>query len=182
MLTVISYLVLSIGVYAQITKDKVEPDGGRLISTGYTNLYRHMVNAAAFNLSYTLTADSIEGYFLTICLNEGKMQFGRGKKLLIKFADNSMMELENSTEIGPADYEYKVSQYGTNYFTYPQYDINVEQIKRIINGEVVKKRIENDIEYFDRDIKKNKFSKGLKELFEAIDARKQAKNNVYEGF
>ena len=168
--------------FAQIKADKVEEDGSRWIVTDNTNLYKGWTNAAAFNLSYSLKVNGEESYEITLCLNEGKMQFEEGRKLLIKFKDGSMMELKNNKKIGPADYKYQTSSSGTSYFTFPHYSVTEEEIQKIIDGEAIKIRVENDIEFFDRDIKKNKFSKGLKNAYEAIKAKKETKNDVYEGF
>ena len=168
--------------FAQIKADKVEEDGSRWIVTDNTNLYKGWTNAAAFNLSYSLKVNGEETYEITLCLNEGKMQFEEGRKLLIKFKDGSMMELKNNKKIGPADYKYQTSSSGTSYFTFPHYSVTEEEIQKIIDGEAIKIRVENDIEFFDRDIKKNKFSKGLKNAYEAIKAKKETKNDVYEGF
>lgn len=168
--------------FAQIKADKVEEDGSRWIVTDNTNLYTGWTNAAAFNLSYSLKVNGEESYEITLCLNEGKMQFEEGRKLLIKFKDGSMMELKNNQKIGPADYKYQTSSSGTSYFTFPHYSVTEEEIQKIIDGEAIKIRVENDIEFFDRDIKKNKFSKGLKNAYEAIKAKKETKNDVYEGF
>lgn len=168
--------------FAQIKADKVEEDGSRWIVTDNTNLYTGWTNAAAFNLSYSLKVNGEESYEITLCLNEGKMQFEEGRKLLIKFKDGSMMELKNNKKIGPADYKYQTSSSGTSYFTFPHYSVTEEEIQKIIDGEAIKIRVENDIEFFDRDIKKNKFSKGLKNAYEAIKAKKETKNDVYEGF
>ena len=168
--------------FAQISADKVEEDGSRWIVTENSNLYTGWTNAASFNLSYSLKVNGEETYEITLCFNEGKMQFEKGRKLLIKFKDSSILELINNKEIGPTDYKYKTSPTGTSYFTFPRYSVTEEDINKIIDGEVVKIRVENDIEYFDRDIKKNKFSKGLKRAYEAIKAKKETKNDVYEGF
>ena len=168
--------------FAQIKADKVEEDGSRWIVTDNTNLYSGWTNAAAFNLSYNLKVNGEETYEITLCLNEGKMQFEEGRKLLIKFKDGSMMELKNNKKIGPADYKYQTSRSGTSYFTFPHYSVTEEEIQKIIDGEAIKIRVENDVEFFDRDIKKNKFSKGLKNSYEAIKAKKETKNDVYEGF
>lgn len=168
--------------FSQISADKVEEDGSRWIVTKNSNIYTGWNNAAALNLTYILAVNGEETYEITLCLNEGKMQFEEGRKLLIKFKDDSMMELKNNRKIGPADYKYNVTSTGTDYYTFPQYPITEEEIKKIIAGEVIKIRVENDIEFFDRNIKKNKFSKGIKTAYEAIKAKKETKNDVYEGF
>lgn len=181
-LSIMFYLLVTANLFSQIKIDKVEEDGSRIIISNNSNIYTGWTNAAAINLSYLLTASGLENYQITLCLNEGKMQFEKGRKLLLKFKDNTMMELVNCERIGPADYQYQVTNIGTNYYTFPKFNVSEEELHKIINGEVVKIRIENDIEFFDRDIKKNKFSNGLKKAFDAINSRKTVKNDVYEGF
>ncbi len=169
--------------FAQISIDKVEEDGSRIIVSSEVNIYTEWTSAAAARVEYiTIPQDDIEHYEIILTLNEGKMQFDEGRKLLLKFKDGSVMELSNTEAIGPADYEYQVTDYGTNYYTYPSYIVTEEQLKQISSGEVVKVRIENNIEYFDREIKKNKFSKAIQKSYEAILSRKQVKNDVYSDF
>lgn len=175
-------LLFSTNLFSQISVDKVEEDGSRYIMSSYYNLYKGWDYAAGFRLSYVESPDDDSYYRITVSLNEGKMQFDLGRKLLLKFKDNSILELKNVDEIGPADYEYDVTSSGTNYYTYPKYLITEEEIEKIINGEVIKIRIENNIEFFDREIKKNKFSKNLKIMYEAIKAKRETQNDVYQNF
>ena len=175
-------LLISVNLFSQIEIDKVEGNGSRFIITKHKNIYTEWTSAAAMSLSYMLTSGGDENYQISLCLNEGKMQFDKGRKLLIKFKDNSIMELVNSVHIGPADYKVDITRFGTDYYTYPTYNVSVEDIQKIINGEVVKIRVENNLEFFDRNIKKNKFSTVIKNAFEAINSRKTVKNDVYEGF
>lgn len=176
-------LFASYSLFAQISIDKVEEDGSRIIVSDYHNIYTEWSSAAAACVEYILIPeDDVEHYEILFSLNEGKMQFDEGRKLLLKFKDGSVMELSNTEVIGPADYKYSVTKYGTNYYTYPSYKVTEEQLKQIISGEVVKIRIENNIEYFDREIKKNKFSKAIQQSYEAILSKKQVKNDVYTNF
>ena len=92
------------------------------------------------------------------------------------------MELENANEIGIIDNKLEHSRTTSYYLVYPQYPVNEEQLDKIINNEVIKLRIENDIEHLDRNIKSNKFSKGIKAAYEDIQKKKQTKNDIYEGF
>ena len=175
-------LFFSANMFSQIRIDKVEEDGSRYIITEHDNIYTKMTTAASLYLNYILMNSGDENYYITLCLNEGKMEFDKGRKLLLKFKDNSVMELVNCDEIGSTDYKYNVTRFGTDYLTYPTYNVTEEEIQKIIDGNVVKIRIENNIEYFDRDIKRNKFSKALKTAYDAINAQKNVKNDIYEGF
>ena len=150
-------LLVSTNLFSQIQVDKVENDGSRIIITKNKNIYTEWTSAAAMSLAYIHTPSGEDIYQIALCLNEGKMQFEKGRKLLVKFKDNTMMELVNCERIGPADYHVDMTQLGPDYYTYPKYIVSVEDLQKIINGEVVKIRIENDLEFFDRIIKKNKF-------------------------
>lgn len=176
-------LFASYSSFAQIHMDKVEEDGSRIIITSSKNIYKGWLNAAAVCLVYaTLPEQEYETIELSLTLNEGKMQFDKGRKLLLKFNDGSIMELSNSEHIGPTDYTYAVTSEGTDYYTHPRYPITKEQITEIVRKEVVKIRIENNVGYFDREIKRNKFSDAIMTLYKAIYIRKQTNNNVYNNF
>ena len=176
-------IIASYSSFAQIYIDKVEEDGSRVIVSSSHNIYTGLTNAAAAALMYiSLPEQDHEQFEISVTLNEGKMQFDVGRKLLLKFKDDSVMELSNTKEIGIADYTYRVGNTGTSYFTNPTYLVSEEQLIKIINGEVIKIRIENNIEYFDRTIKKNKFSKAVQKSYEAILSKRQTKNDVYTNF
>lgn len=176
-------LFASYSSFAQISIDKVIEDGSRIIVSDYYNIYSERSSAAAACVEYiVLPKNNFEHYEISFALNEGKMQFDEGRKLLLKFKDGSVMELSNTKVIGPTDYEYTASKYVTNYYTYPSYEVTEEQLKQIISGEVVKVRIENNIEYFDRKIKRNKFSKAIQKSYEAILSKKKVKNDIYTDF
>lgn len=175
--------LISYSSFAQISVDKVEEDGSRIIVSSNINVYSGWTNAAAVCLVYiTLPEQDYEQFELSLTLNEGKMQFDEGRKLLLKFKDGAVMELSNTKAIGPADYTFSVSGSITSYFTNPEYLISEEQIKKIISGEVVKIRVENNIEHFDREIKKNKFSKAVQQSYEAVISKRQTQNDVYTNF
>lgn len=173
---------ISTNVFSQISVDKVEEDGTRSIITESEKLYTGWSNAAGIRLAYYESPNSEPIYQILLTLNEGLMQFDLGRKLLLKFKDGSVLELVNVKKIGPADYEYSVSSSGTSYYTFPKYSVTEEQIDKIIKGEVVKIRIENNIEHFDRNIKKNKFSKNLESMYKAIKSKKETNNDVYQNF
>ena len=176
-------LLFAHNTFAQIHIDKVEEDGSRVIVSSSHNIYTGLTNAAAAALMYiSLPEQDHEQFEISITLNEGKMQFDVGRKLLLKFSDDSVMELSNTKEIGIADYTYRVGNTGTDYYTNPTYLVSEEQLIKIISGEVVKIRIENNIEYFDRIIKKNKFSNAIKKSYDAIINKRQTKNDVYTNF
>ena len=122
-------------------------------------------------------------YCITLTLNEGQMTIAKGRKLLLKFKDESVMELENVREIELIDNKLEHSRTTSYYLVYPQYVVTEEQLDKIMNNEVIKLRIENNVEFLDRTIKKNRFSQGIKKAYEDIQNQlKSTNNSLYENF
>lgn len=172
----------------RIDKYSVE-DSTRIVLSYWKNLYTEWSSAASFSVGYAITKNNLYLWQLELCLNETKLQIGIGRKLLLKFDDGTIIELENAKEIGPADYEYKVTKYGTNYYVYPSYNITEDQIQQIINGNVIKLRIEHEVGYLDRELKgikkksaKSRFSEGLKDLYENVKTASNQENNIRDNF
>lgn len=167
---------------AQINKDKMYDDGSRAILTDSYNLYRKFSSAAAWYLACIIEQDGTETYSFQVTLNEGKQQIDVGRKLLFKTKAGKIIEFENNEKIGPADYTYDVSRYGTSYYVKPSYNVTEEEIKNLLSEDIVKIRIETDFGYIDRDIKPSKFKENLQKMYDAIVAAKKKQNSIYEGF
>lgn len=168
--------------YAQVNKDKMYEDGSRAILSESYNLYRKFSSAAGWYLACIIAQDGEERYSFEVTLNEGKQQIDEGRKLLLKSKDSKIIEFVNSKKIGPADYTYNVTRYGTDYFVHPSYSISEEDIKSLLSTDIVKNRIETDFGYIDRDIKSTKFKENLQKMYDAITEAKKKPNNIYEGF
>lgn len=181
-LSIMFCLFISINIFSQIEIDKAELDGTRFIVSKRKSVYSLRMKGADVGLAYIRTSLGDESYQIDLYLDEGKMGFDIGRRLLIKLKDDTVIELKNCVEIGPGDYKYEEIMFAPHYYTNPMYIVSLEDLQKIINGEVVKIRIENNIEFFDRNIQWNKFSKALKKAFDAINSRKTVKNDVYEGF
>lgn len=167
---------------AQINKDKMYNDGSRAILSESYNLYRKFTSAASWYLACIISKNGDEQYSLEVTLNEGKQQINKGRKLLLKSKDNKIIELVNSTKIGPADYTYNVTRYGTSYYVKPSYDISEEDIKKLLKADIIKIRIETDFGYIDKDIKATKFKENLEKMYNAIIEAKKKPNDIYDGF
>ncbi len=172
----------------RVDKYSVE-DSTRIVLSYWANLYTEWSTAASFSIGYAVNKNNVYLWMLELCLNESKLQIAKGRKLLLKLDDGSIIELENSKDIGPGDYEVKVTKYGTNYYVYPSYDITEEQIQQIINGNVSKIRIEHEVGYLDREIKgikkkspKSRFSENMEKLYSNVKAAAQQKNNIRDNF
>ena len=187
-ITVLSLSSLSYSQNVRVDKYDVE-DSTRVVLSYWKNFYTEWSTAASFSVGYAVNKNGLYLWQLDVCLNEGKIQISKGRKMLLKFDDDSILELENSTEIGPGDYKYDVSKYGTTYYVYPSYSITEEQIQKIISGNVIKVRIEHEVGFVDREIKgvkkkspKSRFSEGMEQLYTDVKAASQQTKNIRDNF
>lgn len=178
------FLMSSTFSFAQnVSKDKTEEDGSRVILSLVQNLYSKWSTAAAFYLAYMRSANGSEEWSLEIILNEGKDTIDKGRKMLIKTEDGEMFVLENNKEIGPADYEFEVTRHGyTIYYLRPSYLLSEEQLRKLCSSNIIKIRIETDNSSFDRDINPKKFSKAINKMYQAINSAKSVENTIYDDF
>lgn len=168
-------LSFSCSVFSQI--QKIDEKSNRRFAAKAERLYNgNPINGMAyFRLVYTELPDNNSFYQIEVIFDEGKLQFHEGAKLLLKLKDDSILELQNTKEIKPVDNEVLLS----HVYVSPLYNVTEEDLKKIIAGEVVKIRVEHSSGFFDRRIKKNKFSKGLKTMYENS---RSGKHDVYQKF
>ena len=175
-------LVLSaIGLNAQkIVVDKVESDGSRLLQTKYTTIYSKMVSGGALSLCCVAT-ESDTSFYLSLMLNEQKLEIEEGRKLVVKLSDGTILTLENTKKIGPLDYEIR-QVYSIEYLVYPMYYVSLDDLRLMIDKGVVKLRIETDMDNLDRDIKKTKMSDILATGLSNIEQALTVKKDIYSDF
>ena len=171
-------LSFSCSVFSQI--QKIDEKSNRRFAAKAERLYRDidkymLCSMAYFRLVYTELPDNNSFYQIEVIFDEGKLQFHEGARLLLKLKDDSILELQNTKEIKLVDNEVLLS----HVYVSPLYNVTEEDLKKIIAGEVVKIRVEHSSGYFDRSIKKNKFSKGLKTMYENS---RSGKHDVYQKF
>lgn len=162
--------------------DKQEEDGSRWIISSGENLYSTFSTGAGFDLRVNVFPNGDKLWSFCVTTNEGKGTIDSGRVILIKFDDGSVMELKNCNPIGPADYEYQVTKYGTNYYLNPHYPVTEEQLQKLLTGKVTKVRIEHDAGHFDRDINSKKFNKRINNLYKQVIGRLSVSNDVHDGF
>ena len=170
---IILLIILLIGtenlLAQKLAVDKVENDGRRiLISQDYT-FYRDVITGdyADFNLSCTAVDGKKSFYiYFNICDKYKSVRIDKGKKLLIKLENDSILELSNNLSFSKNS----------------SYSLSEEQIEKIVNGKVVKIRIDRNVDMIDKEIKKNKFSKRVKEAYNAIIVALQTKKDIYTDF
>lgn len=182
-LFLIFFLFLSVKLYSQVY-DKTNDDI-RIIVSDDKKLYTGLLDAGTFHLSLatSLLNEDFKIWTFHVSLYEGKMTIDKGRLLLIKFKDGSTMELKNVTAIGPSDYEYRITSYNDiEYYVRPSYELSEKMLKEMLEKDVVKIRIENNISYFDRKISSLDFKRSINKLYKQILKSLNASNDVREGF
>lgn len=175
------------GQSVAVDKYSVE-DSTRILVSNSKFLYQTISNSTMFSLGCVVTPSGRKLWSLHLRIEEYKMTISQGRKFLIKFDDGTVMQLENHTEIGPADYDYKVTSSGTKYSVSPNYVITEDQIMQIIKGNVVKVRIENNTGYIDREMrgftkkKPSKFPEYLNEMYQNIQQALSSERKITDDF
>ena len=158
--------------------NKAETDGSRHIVTGYQEIFTSGIRAGCASLICEVKkTDTI--YAISLSLNEGKLYISEGRKLIIKLENDSIITLENETEIGSL--EQRTTEYGFT-IVEPFYLISYNDLYTIINIGVKKIRIETNTSVIDRIIKKNKMSIALKIELETIQKELATYKDLYSDF
>ena len=185
-------------VKPKVETDKQYEDGRRHISTKSVSFANTGMRGKVYpticwlrksiwdnGTSYTLVFD---------IMREGKTLIGEGSRLLLKFDDDSIIELTINNKVDGLSNEPNVgrSVYGggmvyTYYTCHPSYSLTEQQIQKIISQEVVKIRMEiNTGEgYVDVGTDNTKglyFSDTLRECFNAIAEKEKQSNGLHDGF
>lgn len=168
--------------FSQISADGFEEDGSRVIISK-----RKLVAYSAFKYSIfarlinVISVNDGDTYFLQLTPPVGKRmkEYAKGRRLLVKMDDGTIVELVNQKTVGVDDYDGLVAEI--------RYSIKDSDIEKITSGKAVKLRIEDDFEFTDVNVKGNLFSKEVKILYDAIQKEKKIKKRpnsegLYDGF
>lgn len=156
--------------------DKIDANGSRTMQTSYSKLYTKMMTGASVSLC-CFVKESDTTFMLKLRLSEYGKSMALGRKLLIKLRDNTIITLDNVNDIGPYDY----TRVGGELQTFPTYPITKEELLKIIDGDVIKIRIETDVDLIDRDIR-GTMSDALREAYELICRKLAVKKSIYSDF
>ena len=96
--------------------------------------------------------------------------------------DGSIITLENISKIGPLDYEIRTGGVVTEYLVYPNYLVSKKDLIRMINNDVVKIRVETDIDYIDRNINGSGWSNSLQMGLSIIEKNLKISKTIYSDF
>lgn len=185
-------------VKPKVETDKQYEDGRRHISTKSVSFANTGMRGKVYPTICWLRKsiwDNGTSYTLVFDITrEGKTLIGEGSRLLLKFDDDSIIELTINNKVDGLSNEPNVgrSVYGggmvyTYYTCHPSYSLTEQQIQKIISQEVVKIRMEiNTGEgYVDVGTDNTKglyFSDTLRECYNAIVEKEKQSNGLYDGF
>lgn len=180
-LLIITLFLYNINSFSQISLDKFDVNKNRIITSKEI-----FINTSSFlNVSYRLInivdVNNNNTYYIQLCIigNNKSKVYSKGNKLLLKMKDGTIIELLNQKNVGLGNYEGLAAR--INYL------LNREDIERLLNGKVIKMRIEDDSNYSDIKIKRNTFSKKFKKTYDAIQGineydNKPQTSKLYNGF
>ena len=185
-------------VKPKVETDKQYEDGRRHISTKSVSFANTGMRGKVYPTICWLRKsiwDNGTSYTLVFDITrEGKTLIGEGSRLLLKFDDDSIIELTINNKVDGLSNEPNVgrSVYGggmvyTYYTCHPSYSLTEQQIQKIISQEVVKIRMEiNTGEgYVDVGTDNTKglyFSDTLRECYNAIAEKEKQSNGLHDGF
>lgn len=163
----------------KIKIDKMK-DGYRIIQTERTPHifpYAATMTDAAISLDVWKLND-LESYSICVYLFTD-VNIDKGASLLLKLKNGEIIELQarsKSTTI--KNWVFTVWQT----ISYTDYTVTEEQIKQIIEHNVVKVRIETSIDHFDGKVYGSKFSKTIANDYKLIKKALEKEISVYDDF
>lgn len=165
--------------------DKVDEKGDRYISgslepiRSFTDKHYFFVSLDAFQAK----GDEEASYSIILRTNStSPISVPKGGRLLIRLQDDSVMELKTLIE-----YTDKVGEVitgaivHTNYSVSPSFIVTPEQIDAISKG-VKKIRLETSLDPIDKEFKKDKMGRVIKEEYALIQKALQKDKSFSDGF
>ena len=182
-------LFSAVNTYSQWIEYDKTTDNGRIIITSASGIYEESGKEGKIALYYRQVAD--DSIYIIALDSQERLHVEVGYKLLMKHLDNSITEL---TCIDSGDSHLEVGSFGFKFWSSELYrttdgilyEITEDQIKKVIDSPVMKIRIEQVLEYTDRNTgKKNKsdVSGTIKMAYERIqEALLTKKTGLYDNF
>lgn len=178
--TTLAIAALTCGVNAQsIAVDKAEEDGTRYIVT----TENHIGGFGDLGLKSVTKGESTDFYInLSLTYNQ-VTEIAKGRKLLLKLKNGEIIMLWNTQEIGVAQNTALTGTVNsTFYYISPSYKVTEDELKKIMNGEVVKIRVDKNYGNYDVNISNNAFSSKIKSNYELIKEELKTKKTFTSDF
>ena len=187
-------LVCSIAqsVFAQSIEIDKTDRLGRIIMTGFSEIYEYSGREGEFALSFFKTEDSSS--YCLLFKSQEDFNIRVGDKMLMKHENEKITEIEC---VDDGEKSTHVSSFGLSWLSpYPEfyrstdgvvYSITEEQLQDIISSPVLKIRIEEATRYNDRKVGTSKGKSQVSAFMEGAFSRiqtalKEKKTGLYDGF
>lgn len=185
--------LMCLNIQAQVDEPLIEEDeqdsSSRKILTNYVYFAKGDSKEECLGLSYYHymldNGKSIDQYAISILRTSiVRMMLDKGRKLLLKFNNDSILSLKTSTAVKPYNNVYfrTFDCYRVLYTYYATED----ELKEIMNNKVCKIRIEENEGFTDMTPteynKQFDFSGIIWECFNLIESKKKSPNSVYDNF
>lgn len=164
---------------AKISIDKMK-DGYRIIQTERTpHIFPYVATMTDAAISLDLwKLNDLENYNICIYIFSD-VNVDKGNSLLLKLDNDDVIELKAKSKSETIkNWVFTVLQT----ITFTNYSITEEQIKQIIEHNVVKVRVETAIDFFDGKVYGNKFSKTIANDYKLIKKALEKDISVYDNF
>lgn len=172
---------------ATIIVDKVNDDGSRVIGTNTIMCRNGMADRHPMGFAVTRYSEG-DRVALSIAIDLPSMssfKISKGGMLLIKLADNSIIELHNETPT--ENTQDIVGKYDTytklrTHTMHASYEVTTKQMEQIVNSEIKKIRLETAAETFDAEYKKDKVTPALRSQYQLVLRTAQQKKDLRSDF
>ena len=177
-----AFIAIAINSNAQFV-DRLNQNGKREISSKYEKLYESLTGMGVYNLILVQDNENTDeiSIYLHLQLREGDVIMSEGRKLLIKFDDDSIMELSNLCEVSPSFYTYGGLHHDA-ILSHPIYLLSSDNLASLLNKNAVKIRIDTDKGYFDKKINEKKFKEKIGKLYNQVLTKSKGSSNIRDGF
>lgn len=161
----------------RIDTDETTRNGTRTIVTTEEEFY----DDETVGMSFVISPKGDTICYINVTIEDwGKMEVGRA--FFLKFKDGSIMELTNIKNQFAHPVPGHFGFLGPAMCLQPSYIVSMEQLNQICNNEVVKLRFEQSDDLLDRKIKRNRFSKIIKNCVALLNGKQVEKRDILKGF
>lgn len=175
-----------------ISYDKQEVNGDRVIVTSLCKFAKQkssfLSGSAEWNVMMKYISVNKKYGICIPLISMNRENLSAGRKLLIKFENDSTLELSNINNILTSDNTFDIIGGITFYNLYPIYDVSTDKLNLIMKNRVTKLRIEVEwgkgyIDIEQNDYKKIwNFSGVVNDCYNAIKKRLSVNNDIHNGF
>lgn len=127
--------------------------------------------------------------------NPNRTSIDKGKRLLLKLSDSTVVTLKNESAIDLLDNKREVTTTYSVYFVFPKYELSHQELQKLMDLEVCKIRLEHNTDVYTvaedkkeyknkvkKSFHKNEFSTILRSAYAQIQDALFEKKDIYSDF